>query len=220
MHNHSDFGENVGSYSQGIKYGQGPTWGSVSEVIDRQTAGDPTSGLVGLEVDNNGNGTDIHKARVGIDIGLRRPPDNQIAIPAHFAFGLRIQNSDDPFVTCDTGIMLYPGMNFGIGQDFSGAVITGPAINLNTAQSINLNGNAGIAASTRQLFYSGAGYHFANSAGNNYWVLNDNGSLLANGVQLLGAQQTVTGSRGGNAALASFLTKMALHGCIIDSTTV
>lgn len=33
-------------------------------------------------------------------------------------------------------------------------------------------------------------------------------------------QQTVTGSRGGNLALASFLTKMANYGWIIDSTTV
>ena len=33
------------------------------------------------------------------------------------------------------------------------------------------------------------------------------------------AQQTVTGSRGGNAALASLLTALATLGLIVDSTT-
>lgn len=35
----------------------------------------------------------------------------------------------------------------------------------------------------------------------------------------LGTQQTVTGSRGGNAALASLLTALAAYGLVIDSTT-
>jgi len=42
-------------------------------------------------------------------------------------------------------------------------------------------------------------------------------------IGLLGAaavvRQTITGSRGGNAALADFLTKMATVGLITDSTT-
>ena len=76
----------------------------------------------------------------------------------------------------------------------------------------------------------------ANTSGN-FFVINNatvSGALTVNGNTRLGdtaadtigfystagaAQQTVTGSRGGNAALADLLTKLANLGLIVDSTT-
>jgi hypothetical protein len=60
---------------------------------------------------------------------------------------------------------------------------------------------------------------FANGTG----CLTLNGASSVKRIGVLGAtpvaQQTVTGSRGGNAALASFLTALATFGFIVDSTT-
>ena len=55
------------------------------------------------------------------------------------------------------------------------------------------------------------------TAGVNKFEAGDGGIAFFAGA--LTAQQTVTGSRGGNAALASLLTALAAYTQIVDSTT-
>jgi hypothetical protein len=68
VHNESSAGENVGVYGQGNRKGTGPTWGMVAEARDHTGNADPTTGLVGVEVDVFANGSDAHNNRIGIDI--------------------------------------------------------------------------------------------------------------------------------------------------------
>jgi len=58
--------------------------------------------------------------------------------------------------------------------------------------------------------------HTTDSAGIN---LQSGKVLKVNGTQVVSSRQTVTGARGGNAALASLLTALAAHGLITDSTS-
>lgn len=215
MHNNAAAGENVAGYLQGIKNSTGPTWGGVIEVIDN-TGANPTTGALALEIDVNGNGTDNNNARIGIDIAIRRPNNAGTAMEA--AYGIRFQNSGDTSTKLKTAIGFLTGMSVGIGIDLSPAVIAGAAIKLAQGQTVQWE-TSDTPAVVRQMSYNGAGLLLANTAGTTYWSWNDDGSLVVQGVQLLGARQTVTGSRGGNAALASLLAKLALHGLIVDNTT-
>jgi hypothetical protein len=64
LDNYSDFGENVGFYSKGNKFGMGATWGHVAEVCD--TEGKP-GGAVGEEVDCWVTGVD-NGTRLGLNV--------------------------------------------------------------------------------------------------------------------------------------------------------
>lgn len=205
VHNQATAGQNVGGYFQGIKYASaGPTWGSTSEVID-QNVSNPTSGVVGMEVDVTADGTDTNGARIGVDIVWR----NRTGASMEAAYGLRL-NGSDANATLKVGIGATPGAKLGIGIDLSGATISGAAVNLVTNQAINFGGNAGVPANTRRLFHNGSTYVFSNSSGTSYWGLNDNGSLVALGVQLLGARQT------GYAAM----TGVTNRGTVYDPSTI
>lgn len=215
MNNYSTFGQNVGAYFQGNRYATGPTWGATVEVVDKNGTNNPTSGAVAIEVDVSADGTDTNNTRVGIDMVYRRQSGFS-GLPMECGFGLRFQNGGDTSAVLKTAIS-FTG-NIGIGLDFTGATTSANAIRLKDGQNIQF-GQTGGSSTVRQLFYSVDGLYLSDTASHNYWAFHDNGSLLANGIQLLGAQQTITGSRGGNTALASLLTKLTLHGLIIDSTT-
>lgn len=224
MSNYSDTGQNVALYAQGNKYAQGQTWGAVIEVQDFQAVeGNPTSGVVGLELDIDANGPDPNNCRIGIDIALRRPsasstdPDfHGLAVEA--SYGLRFQYSFDPEHLLRTAIGFYPGMNVGIGLDFSGVNLSSAAIKMEQGHVIQFNNALGSAA--RQLSYNGGGLQLADaSADPPQWLWNDNGSLVVNGTQILGSRQTVTGSRATDAWRVSLMAALATHGLITDATT-
>lgn len=68
--NYSNYGENVGVYGQGNRLANGPTWAGCFEARDKTGLGNPSSGLVGIEVDVFANGKDraSSPARVGVDL--------------------------------------------------------------------------------------------------------------------------------------------------------
>lgn len=187
MRNHATAGENVGLYAQGNKYvGAGPTWGLTAEIIDWGT-GNPTSGAVAAEVDVSANGTDNNNNRVGVDLVFRRQGHTGAAMEC--AYGLRF-NSDDPDLTqalLKTAIGFTSGAHIGIGIDFSAATIFGAAAKLSAGQVFQWGNGTGAAA--RQLTHTGTGLAFQDATGTNpaLWLLNDNGTLLVQGKQLLSA---------------------------------
>lgn len=189
VHNAATGGQNVGSYSQGNKLsGAGPTWGSVSEVIDQNTT-PPTSGAVGLEVDVRANTLDPNQCRVIVDAVYSRQGLAGANMAAYY--GVRIQDAGDHAgAVLGTGFGFGAGCVVGIGLDTSPATITGAAIKMAQGQVIQFN-NA-IGAAVRQLYYNGGGLILQNTTGTSYWALNDGGTLNALGKQLLsaGAQQT------------------------------
>jgi len=97
MNNHATAGENVGAYFQGNKYSTGPTWGATIQAIEVNNVNNPSTGLIGLEVDNNSNGTDTNNSRIGIDVvNSRKLAGGVPSGPATVtAFGYRLQNNGD-----------------------------------------------------------------------------------------------------------------------------
>ena len=207
MNNYAAAGENVGLYAQGNKYAQGPTWAATLELIDRSGA-DPLSSSVALEVDMSANGTDVHNSRVLADLVYRRQGHTGAAMEC--AFGLRF-NSDDPDLTqalLKTAIGFTAGAHVQIGIDFSPATIFGAAAKLANGQVFQWGNGTGAAA--RQFTYTGSALVLQDASGTNpaLWQMNDNGTLLVQGKQLLsvGGVQTgwvlMTGTRDHTTAFA------------------
>lgn len=71
--NNSNAGQNVAAYHQVIKKALGPSFAAVSEAIDTTGVNDPTTGLIGHEIDVVANGTDLNHNRRGLHIVARRP---------------------------------------------------------------------------------------------------------------------------------------------------
>ena len=196
MNNYASDGENVGCYRQGIKYsGAGPTWAGVDEIIDHQT--DPTSGAVGCELSYTANGTDANTARVAYDIALRKRDPAGVA--PTLSWGFRIQT--------ETGSKVARGFGFNasatadVGFDTSLALMNIAAIKMATNQAIIF-----AADNSRKMFHSGSAFEFTNAAGTEFWGLNDDYSLSANGVQLLGTRRPGWGPPTGTATRTTFAT--------------
>lgn len=72
LDNYSDTGENCGMYSQGNKYGNGPTWGGCMEVNDtvyrENTEANKTGGVIGLEVTYKASGRAYGDNRIGLHL--------------------------------------------------------------------------------------------------------------------------------------------------------
>lgn len=196
MHNRSPNGENVGCYRQGIKYpGAGPTWAGTDEIIDWQT--NPTSGAVGVELSFTANGTDNNGARVAYDVSLRKR-DGAGASPVA-SWGYRIQTeAGAKFVR---GFAFVSGATADVGFDTSLATINTAAFKMAEGQAIIFN-----AVDSRKLFHNGGGWQFTNAANAQIWGLNDDYSLTANGVQLLGTRRTGWGAPTGTATRTTFVT--------------
>lgn len=175
-------GQNVGGYFQGRKRAAGPVWGATIEVIE-YTGADPTSGTVALEVDVRANGTDTNNARVGIDMVMGKQDTGGTA--GTFAYGIRLQDAEGAGTnTCVRGFSTY-NMECDVGFDTSASTINQASFKMAENQPIAFNANA-----TRKLFHNGASWEFTDAANNEIWALNDNYSLTANGVQLLGTRDT------------------------------
>jgi len=85
-------GQNVGVYGQGLRRSTGPVWGMVAEVKDFG-GNNPTSGVLGIEVDVRANGTDDLFQKIGIDIVNDR---NNVGGSANICgYGVRLQNGGD-----------------------------------------------------------------------------------------------------------------------------
>lgn len=148
LQNYSLTSEAVAIYGQGNKMsGGGLTWAGVFEARDNVTLGNPTTGLVGIEVDIFANGGDVNNQRVGVDVVAGK------GLPAgstcRAAFGVRIgpTNGDATSGGFDTGVYIYGDTTRGIdvrgtcvvGIDFSNGALSGPAVRLATGQKISFD---------------------------------------------------------------------------------
>lgn len=137
MHNQATGGQNVAAYLLGNRdiATAGPTWGAVIDVEETIPVNNPTTGLVGLEVDNRSNGTDINNARIGLDVACVRR--NLSGVDTQTGYGVRVQNGRD-------GTHSYIGIAFGIdsstsigiGFDTSIATIVQSSLKLAQGQNI------------------------------------------------------------------------------------
>ena len=183
MYNSSTTGQNVGAYLLGNKMvsNAGPTWGAVIDVEETVAVTNPTSGSIGLEVDNRSNGTDANNQRIGVDVAITRrsiPGPNTEA-----GFGVRIQTNLDAGTTVKIGYGFDTGVKCGIGVDLSAAVITQAAIKLAANQAIAFDVSA-----INTLAYDAAGLTYAVSSVKK-------SRLLANGsIDLFGLRTNLSGN--------------------------
>ena len=96
MDNYSNtLAQNVAIYGQGNKYtSAGATWGGVFEAHDQSGSTNPTGGLVGIEVDNWGNGTDGNNVRVGVDVSIGKSDPSGSIMETGFGVRVGALNSD------------------------------------------------------------------------------------------------------------------------------
>lgn len=204
MNNDADVGENVAIYGQGNRRGLGPTWAGVFEATDKTNLPNPTSALVGIEVDIFANGTDANINRIGVDaiIGKGSTGTGDAAPEAYAAFrsgkalGSRAGGEWLHSLVIDSaktaGIRMRQAGQMGI--DFSEATfsdtVPNMAIRLKGGQRINLN-----SADPRTLRYEAATttLRYATSTAT-LFEIGDDGSVRASGeIRVVGSK--VVGSR-------------------------
>lgn len=179
LDNSAKAGQNVAIYGQGIKRSTGPTWGMVAEAIDATQLNDPTTGLVGIEVDCRANGTDANNNRLGIDIVCNR--QNAAGSANIISYGIRIQNGGDGGSIVKTGVSL--NCTAYVGFDTSASTIQQAAYKMAAGQIIAFDAN-----SVSTLNYDGVGLSYK-AGGIAKSRLNNVGGIELNGDRLI-----VTGS--------------------------
>jgi hypothetical protein len=155
LNNSSTSGQNVAGYRQGnrVTSTASATWAGVDEAIDKSGAGNPTVGLLGLEVDVRASGTDSNGQRIGVDVVLTRYP--YLTGTAMHAFaGVRIQNgaegtnakADNGFLVQATSVgnafTVYNGVTAAWGLNFGAATFTSGAAVLPQGAPICFDANA------------------------------------------------------------------------------
>ena len=163
-------GQNVGVYGQGIKRGSGPVWGMVAEALDPTETANPTSGLVGIEVDCRANGTDNANNRVGIDVVINK--QNAGGAGNVVAYGVRVQDGGDSTSSVKTAFSV--NTTAAVGFDTSASTIVQAAYKMAQGQVIAFDSSA-----LNQLSYDGAGLKYL-VGGVNKLRLNADGSIALN----------------------------------------
>lgn len=150
MNNSATAGENVAVYGQGNRQasGVGPTWAGVMEAREVVAQNDPTSGLIGLEVDNRSNGTDANNNRIGIDVVCARY--NTSGAATQVSFGVRVQNNADSNVLVKTAFSASTTCN--VAFDASASTVNQAAFKMAQNQSIAFD-----ALAVNQMSYDGTG---------------------------------------------------------------
>lgn len=149
LDNSATGGQNGAGFFQGNKLGTGPTWAINAEATDHSGNADPLTGLVAVELDIEGNGTDLHNNRWGLGVFLRRPPNDPAltsGAAAEAGYGISVDSSTD------AGAIFYNAYHarglFRTGLSFSDATIQGNAILLADSQKIAFRGDG-----SRALYY-------------------------------------------------------------------
>ncbi len=169
--------------------------------------------------------TGLRFAGNAANTGLVRVPNNVIAMAARNA-----ANSNDLSV-----ISTDASDNIAIGEDSD---VNGTHLRAKSGgshskylngtlyeQALFQNARFEVLHASQDVFYSAGGYLFLNGATSVYLGVGSTARIQADGtgIGVFGAtpvaKPTVTGSRGGNAALASLLTALANLGWITDSST-
>ena len=141
LHNDSTAGQHTAGYFQGNKQSTGPTWGAVAEAIDTTGTANPTTGLVGLEVDVRANGTDSNASRVGVHIVGSKYNSGGAAV--EIAEAVRVDSGSNPNTIFLKGLNFYTGSVVTTGIDFSDATITN-IFDLSAAQKLTAATNLGL----------------------------------------------------------------------------
>ena len=216
LNNSSPSGENVAIFTQGNKKsGAGITWAGVFESRDDVTTNNPTTGLVGIEVDIFANGSDDNTQRVAIDVvsGKAQPGGAK----SFAACGLRIGpvNADATSGGYNTGVHLYGDMTRGIdvrssaavGADFSSGVFSAAAIRIASGQTFSFDGT-----DVHRMTLNGGNLQYFNGS---TLLLNisdaDNtmsivGPLKINSAQVVTSRRTGWSAGTGTATRAAFAT--------------
>lgn len=174
VYNQATSGENVGVYGQGIKASTGPTWGMVAEAIDSTQTDNPTSGLVGIEVDCRANGTDNNNNRIGIDVVINK--QNAGGAANVVSYGVRVQNGGDSTAIVKCAFSVDATADRGL--DTSQATINQAAIRMASGQAIGWD-----APLTHKTKFDGTGIVYQ-SNGNSAIRLNSDGSIQLGGSTL------------------------------------
>lgn len=136
LDNSAAAGENVASYSKAIKRSTGPTWAGTLEAVDATGSANPSTGLVGAEIDIRANGTDNNNVRVGCDVVITRQLSSGSPTGAAMeaGWGFRVQTGGDASAVVKVGYGFYNGTTVVTGFDTSIANITGDAFKMATGQ--------------------------------------------------------------------------------------
>lgn len=169
--NSASAGENVGSYSIGLKRGTGPTWGALSEVKEMSPVNNPTTGTVAHEFDVSVNGTDnvFPYARVGSDLAIRR--HDASGADAEVGWGYRIQNGGYANSLVRIGFGFYTGMRVVDAFDCSRGTVLGAALKMAAGVPISFD-----AGDQHLVSYEGGGVAYK-AAGTLQFRQNANGSF-------------------------------------------
>lgn len=126
VNNYATGGQNVGVYGQGNKMtGAGPTWGGVFEARDKSSNNNPTTGLVGIEVDCFANGSDTNLNRVGIDVVFGKGVTPGVQCSASYGVRVAATNLDTTQARVNKAFSVV-GIEYNIGFDtVSGSMISG-----------------------------------------------------------------------------------------------
>jgi hypothetical protein len=206
LHNSATEGQNVAGYFQGNKLaGAGPTWAGVVEAHDRSGISNPTTSLLGLEVDVFADGTDINSQRIGVDIvggvgvsigptiyaGLRIGPQNGAANNCNYT------NEVYLYGVATRGINIALAANSSIGIDVSSSTLSYAALRIGSSQYVGFD-----SSDVHTLGYnSGTGLGYSVS-GVLQSRLNDDGSIQYGGA----AHAIVLKSSFSTASAAAVLT--------------
>jgi hypothetical protein len=202
LDNSATGGENSALYAQGnrITSGTGPTWAATIEAREKVAINNPTSGLIGLEVDNRSNGTDGNFQRIGIDIVCTRY--NGSGAATQCGYGVRLQNSGDAQASYIVGFGV--AAPCAVGFDTSSATVSTAALRMASGQPIAFDGT-----SVNQFKYDGTGLNYQVSGGTKV-RLNQDGSVLLNGAHAVQITPNVGAFSG---SISTYLT------VVVDGTT-
>lgn len=209
LDNFATAGENVAIYGQGNRLSTtaGPTWASVFEAQEKVPINNPTSGLVGIEVDNRSNGTDSNNNRIGIDVVCTR---YDTAGPATTCgFGVRVQTNNDASTTIGTAYGIDLNANVSVGFDASAAVIGQAAFKLGQGQAIAFD-----AAAAHQLSHTGTGLRYSISGAQKLFI-RESGGIEITDTTAENETVTITNTQGNGACI-----KIVGDGATTPSKTV
>lgn len=156
LDNHSNGGENCGGYFQGNKYANGATFGSVSEAVQQVLVDNPTSGLVGLEVDVTADGLDETFNRVGIDVYCRQNTGAGSNQP-QAGYGIRINGQ-----TALIHHGVYLRGQYGVGIDLSEGTYGNCAIQVGAGNTVKF-GTSNLCIKSDESTGIGIGFYNGNS---------------------------------------------------------
>lgn len=214
LKNSATGGQNTGGYFQAhrVTAATGPTWAGTIEVIEDVAINNPTSGTIGLEVDNRSSGTDTSAQRIIVDaVATRTAPGTGVATVC--SYGYRLQaGSEGANAAVTYGFSCYAGLNVNIAFDAAQATIGQAAFRCAQNQLVAFD-----AAMANGLLYNGSGISYSVS-GTSKVLLGNTGFIAINSTQVLGSQITGYGTPTGGSHQASFnaagITLANLAACV------